>query len=156
MGLIGRLFQAFGAGKGRLKIGGLEGGLIFNIKNSGVDSPRAQHLISQIVSTAWKMPIVSGFFQSLGFSFDDYAGMYNAAVHACPNMLIEKRKLIATFLLIDNFSNLEPGLRAYAQAVSEKTGNERARGLATLVTSMVNDVVRHKGNELSTLDAFLG
>jgi hypothetical protein len=152
MGVLGRLYRAFNAFTGRSKIGALQGGLIFNLKNSGVDSPRAQQFISQIASAAWNIPLISGFFQSLGFSFDDYAVMYHAAVRACPDMLIGKKNLIATFLLIDNPYNLEQGLRAYNQSVSGQIGNERAQGLAMLITSMVSDVVRYKETELSSID----
>lgn len=154
MGLIGRLFLALGAFKGRANIGALEGGLIYNIHNSGVDAPRVQHFISQIVLAAWKMRIVSGFFQSLGFSFDDYAIMYHAAVRACPNMLINNKNLIATLILVDSFSNLGPGFRAYSQAVSDQTASQRAQGLVILMTSMVNDVVHYKANELSSIEKY--
>jgi hypothetical protein len=154
MGLIKRLFLAFGAFKGRTKIGALEGGLIYNIHHSGVDAPRVQHFILQIVLVAWKMRIVSGFFQNLGFSFDDYTIMYHAAVRACPNMLINNKNLIATFILVDSFSNLGPGFRAYSQAVSGQTGSQRAQGLVTLMTSMVNDVMHYKANELSPIEKY--
>jgi hypothetical protein len=114
--------------------------------------PTPKMLISQIVLYAWKMPIVSDFFENLGFSFDDYAIMYRAAVRACPNMLMNNKNLIATFMLVDQFSNLGPSFRALSRAVSDQTGNQRAEGLGTLMTSMVNDVTRYKINEISSIE----
>jgi hypothetical protein len=150
MRFIGRLFLAFGV----LRIGGLQGRLIYNIHHLGVDDPRVQRIIGEIGLAAWKMRNVSGFFQGIGFSFDDYLTMYHAAIRACPNMLLKKKNLVATFLLIDRFANLDPAFRAYSQAVSDQTGTQRAQGLTTLIGLMVNDVVQYKASELSPIEKY--
>jgi hypothetical protein len=142
MGIIGRLYRAFNAFSGRSKIGALQGGLIFNLKNSGVDSPRSKQLISQIALAAWNMRVISEFFQSLGFSFEDYEIMYHAAVIACPNILIQEKNLVATFLMIDNCHKFGQGLHAISQAISGTAGDQRTKGLSTLITLTVNDIAR--------------
>ena len=63
MGIIERLYRAFNAYTGRSKIGALQGGLIFNLKNSGVDSPRSKQFISRIALAAWNMRIISTSFK---------------------------------------------------------------------------------------------
>jgi hypothetical protein len=142
MGMLGRFYRAFNAYTGRSKIGALQGGLIFNLKNSGVDSPRSKQFISRIVLAAWNMRVISDFFQSLGFSFDDYETMYHASVIACPNILIQNKDLIATFLMIDNFEKFWIGLHTIAQSMSETSGDERTKGLSTLITLPVNDIIK--------------
>jgi hypothetical protein len=140
MEIIGRLYRAFNALTGRSKIGALQGGLIFNLKNSGVDSPRSQQFISRIAVAAWNMRVIAEFFQGLGFSFEDYELMYRAAVIACPNRLIQERNLVATFLMIDRCHEFRPGFQAIAEAVSGTAGATRASGLSTLIASTVNDI----------------
>jgi hypothetical protein len=142
MGMIGRLGRAFGAFTERSRIGALQGGLIFNLKNSGVDSPRTKQFIAQIPLAAWKIPIVSEFFANLGFTYADYEIMYHAAVIACPNILIDDKNLVATFLMIDNCHKFEPALQAIAEAVSEKIGDERKTNLSNSVTLIANDIAK--------------
>ena len=142
MGIIGRLSRAFNAFPARSKIGALQGGLIFNLKNSGVESPRAKQFIEQISLAAWKIGIVSEFFEGLGFSYEDYETMYHAGVIASPNILIRDKNLVATFLMIDNCHKFGPGLQSIAQAMSETAGEQRREILSTLITSIVNDIAR--------------
>jgi len=146
--MIGRILRTFNAFIQRVKIGSLEGGLKFNIKNSGTDSPRAKMFMSQITATAWKIHILSNFFQRLGFSFADYTAMYNAAVHATPDIFVNNKKLIATYILVDDYEHFEPSFRAYSQAVHGQEGNERSQGLALLMNKMVNDIAHHIQNQM--------
>lgn len=142
MGMIGRLCRAFNAFTGRSKIGALQGGLIFNLKNSGVDSPRTKQFLAQIPLAAWKIPVISEFFANLGFTYEDYEIMYHAAVIACPNILIHDKNLVATFLMIDNCHKFGPALQAIAQAASETAGDEHKTRLSASMTLIVNDIAK--------------
>ena len=88
------------------------------------------------------MRVISEFFQSLGFSFDDYEIMYHAAVIACPNILIQEKNLVATFLMIDNCHKFGPGLHAISQSISRTAGDERTKGLSTLIALTVSDIAK--------------
>jgi len=140
MGIIGRFYRSCKAFSGRMKIGGLQGVLISNLRNSGVDSPRLKQLISQIALTAWNMPFISNFFRGMDISFDDYEIMYHAAVIACPNILIQEKNLIATFLMIDNCHKFAQGLKALSQTISGTTGDERTNLLSRFISFTVNDI----------------
>jgi hypothetical protein len=140
MGIIGKLYRALNALYGRTKIGALQGGLIFNLKNSGVDSPRSKQLIAQIALVAWKIRIISEFFQNLEFSFEDYEIMYSTAIIASPNILIQEKSLVATFLMIDNYNKFGPRLHTIAQAISGTAGDERKNRLANLITLTVKNI----------------
>ena len=142
MSIIARFYRAFVAFRARAKLGALQGGLIFNIKQSGADSARAQHFVSQIAVTAWRIPPIAELFQKSGFSFEDYEVMYRTAVMACPNKLVANKNLVATFLLIDNFDKLAAGFLSMSNAVSGQTSVARKTGLEMLTTLTVNDVLK--------------
>ena len=95
-----------------------------------------------IALAAWKIPLVSGFFQTLGFAFEDYETMYHSAVIANPSTLVNNKNLIATFLLIDKCHRFEPAFQSLAQAISGKEGNERKAILMTTVKFMVTDIAQ--------------
>jgi hypothetical protein len=138
--MIGRLINSFQAFTGRTKIGGLQGALIYNLARSGVDAPRVHQLISEIAATAWNIGFVGEYFKRMGFSFEDYQIMYRAAVAACPDILLEEKNLIATFLLVDNCHRFESGFRAIYEATSELGGDERSSVLASLMARTTNDI----------------
>ena len=106
MGFFGRIGNAFGAGAARTKIGGSQGVLRLHLEKSPLESSRIDELISEITTAAWSISSVSVFFQSLGFSYDDYGAMYRAAVIGCPNKL-HGHNLIATTLMIDKYNGFE-------------------------------------------------
>jgi hypothetical protein len=140
MGFLGRLFKASNAFTGRTKVGSLQGGLKYNLKDSGVDAPRSQEFITRLTAEAWSIRLVSEFFQGLGFSLRDYDVMYRAAVRECPDVLIEGRNLVATFLLVDNCQQFLEGFQAFAKAVADTTGAAREDTLSTLIASTVRDI----------------
>jgi len=140
MGFFGRLIKASNALAGRTKVGTLQGGLNYNLQNSGVDAPRSQEFISRVTEAAWNIRIVSEFFKAFGFSFGDYDVMYRAAVRECPNVLIEGQNLVATFLMIDNYQDFRAVFQELSSAVSGLDAADREQALATFIASTVRDI----------------
>ncbi len=146
MGIFGRIFHAIGAFFRTLMIGGFQGQLFQSISHYGVDSPESKQLMSKIVSTAWGMVIVSVFYQSLGFSEQDFGIMYCAAVKACPTIVCEGKDLFATFFLIHKRQEFGHKLYAIAQSVKDKTGIEREQELIRQINTQVQECLAAIGS----------
>ncbi len=129
MSILGRIFYAIEAFSCSLMIGGCQGQLFHSISHYGVNSPESMLLMSKIVSTAWKIVVISVFYQSLGFSKQDLEVMYCAAVKACPDIKCEGKDLFATFFLINKYREFGYKLHNISKAVKGKVGIEREEEL---------------------------
>jgi hypothetical protein len=146
MGFLRALGKRIGAGWARVKYGGAQGVLKLHLAKSRIDSPRTQKLISEATTAAWSIDIVSEFFKSLGFSYDDYDTMYRATVMALRDRL-DGEHLIATSIFVNRCREFAPAFRRIAQAVSVLTprGADRKETLSTLIIGVVNGALAKTG-----------
>jgi hypothetical protein len=154
MGLFGRLGNAFSAGAERVKFGGIQGVLKVRLKKYPIDSPDVQELISQATASAWRIPIVSDFFQRLGFSYEDFDTMYRAVVITLPDKFFGDN-LVATSMMVDRCRDLTPAFRAIAEVISATQGNDRAPVLSTLVVDLVKTSLPKTATQNATVTAHI-
>jgi len=85
---------------------------------------KVDQLLAEMTIEAWKIGRISNYFQSLGFSFEDYDAMFRAAFFTCPQAKIEPN-LAVTVLMIDECNKIDI-FRGIAKAIANESNRKEA------------------------------
>ncbi len=129
MGFFSKLADSGKAFVAREKIAAYEAGLIY-CKENNMPEKTLKHL-EDLIATAWSIPILRDFFESLNISFDDYRFLYRWSLMKS-GMRIVQKKLFSTWWLIDSPLK-NPKFFQYLSASLEENPDDRQKVLQDYV-----------------------
>lgn len=123
MGFFSKLADSGKAFVAREKIAVHEG-LLIHSKQNNMPEKTIKHL-EDLIATAWSIPILRDFFESLNISFDDYRFLYRWSLVKSDMRMVQK-KLFSTWLLIDSPLN-NPKFFEYLSASLKENPDDRQK-----------------------------